>query len=238
MMTPALPSNTKLSRGVRAHARLQAFTLIEMLVVCVIVLTVALVSLPGITSLSKSNSRQTAASLTLSILDQARSLALSQSSAYYLVFADGNMALKNLKNVPSNSGLVEPYAYRAFAIFQESYNTLSQNYDRLQVTPWVKLPDGVAFDPDAANVDTVFCKASTEAFDCQLFKSPLTLPCFKFNSLGGLDEPATSTLAQIKIFEGYVDPSGVAVITNRGKTASEELITVSLMTGRAKRLTP
>lgn len=233
MMMPTLPSNIRSPRGIRAAARLRAFSLIELLVVCAIFMAVvALVSLPGVSSLSKSNSRQSAASLTLSMLDQARSLALSQSSTYYLVFADNSVTVTT-----QGSDLVQPYAYRAFAIFQENYNTVTQNYDRLQVTPWAKLPDGVAFDPDLANGDTVFCNASAESFYCQPVSRTLTLPCFKFNSLGGLDEPTNATLAQIKICEGYVNPSGVAVITNRAKTASEELITVSLMTGRAKRLT-
>jgi len=233
-----LSSMTRARRGIQSRLKEavspsgRAFTLVEMLVVLVILTVLAVVSLPAITSLSKSSARQSAASLVISAFDQARGLALSQDGAVYLVFADKNMVLPDQNTITG-----QPYSYRSFAIFRETYSPTAQNYSRVPVTGWKTLPDGIAFKPDTINSDTIFCASSTETFYAQPLARDVVLPCFKFNSLGALEEPAETAFAQIKIFEGSVDANGVASEPVRA-TAAEEVITVSLVTGRAKRQTP
>lgn len=202
-----------------------AFTLVELLAVIAILAVVAAVTLPVVTSMSKSSSRRAAVSMVLSTLDQARGLALSKSTTHYLVFADLNPAWP------------ESYRCRSFAIFEEVFNPLTNRYDRFPVTPWTQLPDGISFKPD---VDSIFAQTDTprEAFYCQPAQGDLDAPCFKFNSLGALEMPTTSNLAQLRLFEGVVSTTGVAVSTNNVKEAREELLRVSLVTGRARRIQP
>jgi prepilin-type N-terminal cleavage/methylation domain-containing protein len=232
-----IPLQTRIRRGIRsgpentAPRSNRAFTLVELLTVIAIIATVTAFSIPAVTSLSKSSARQTAASLVLSAFDQTRSLALAQSGTFYLVFADKNMAIPN-----QPSALGQPYSYRSFAIFQESYNATFQKYERFAVTGWTTLPAGVAFKPDIANSDTIYSAPLNETFFAKPVGQEVQLPCFKFNSLGALDEPATASLAQIRIFEGFVDPTGAITETNPALTEAEEVISVSLVTGRAKRL--
>lgn len=195
------------------------FTLVEMLVVIGIILVVAVVSLPAITSLSKSSSRRTAVSLTMAALDQTRGLALARSAAHYLVFADADPAWP------------ERYRNRAFGIFEETYEPQTETYHRLLVGAWTQLPDGVAFKPDA---DTLFA-APREKFYCHPTGSEAALPCFKFTDIGGLELPAKPEFARLRLFEGFFDTNGAAVATNQARAAAEQIIKVSLQTGRAQR---
>ena len=195
------------------------FTLVEMLVVIAIILFVAVVSLPAITSLSKTSSRRTAVSLTMAALDQTRGLALSRSAAHYLVFADADPVWP------------ERYRNRAFGVFEEIYEPQTETYHRQLVSAWTPLPDGIAFKPDG---DTLF-GAPREVFYCHPVGRELSLPCFKFTDLGAVEQPAKPEFARLRLFEGFFDASGVAVPTNQARAAAEEVIKVSLHTGRAQR---
>jgi prepilin-type N-terminal cleavage/methylation domain-containing protein len=193
-------------------------TLIEMVAVVAVLAIIMAVTMPAVTSLSKSSSRRAAVTLTLSTLDQARALALSRGGIHYLVLADLNAAWP------------EEYRCRAFAIFQEVYNPAASRYDRFPVTAWTLLPTGVAFKPDA---DTVFAGAR-EVFYCKPAGGDLAMPCFKFSSVGTLEEPTDTNLARLRLFEGFFN--GLQpVATNRAGAAGEEVLRISLVTGRAKR---
>lgn len=190
-----------------------------MLVVIGILLLVAVVTLPAITSLSKSSARRTAVSLTMAVLDQARGLALARSAPHYLVFADADAAWP------------EAHRHRAFAVFEETYDPQNEIYRRQIVSAWTLLPQGIAFKADA---DTLF-GAPREKFYSHPAGRDLELPCFKFNDIGGVELPAEAGLARLRLFEGFFDANGAPVPTNPARAAAEELIKVSLQTGRAQR---
>jgi prepilin-type N-terminal cleavage/methylation domain-containing protein len=201
------------------------FTLLEMVTVMAIIAIATAVAVPAIGSLSKSSSRRAALSLTLGVLDQTRALAISRSGNYYLAFAD------NSPDWP------EDYRCRAFAIFEEAFSPSASpgsQYHWLQVSNWTKLPVGVAFDPAAA---TVFGGAARKTFYFSPLGKEISAAYFKFNSVGAVDEPADSALASVKIFEGFINSNGQPTYTNKA-AAAEEVVKVSLVTGRAKREEP
>jgi type II secretory pathway pseudopilin PulG len=235
-----------------------------MLVVVSIILLVAVVALPGISSLSKSASRRNSVSLVLGALDAARMTAVSQSCNSFIVFANGDTSIP------------EAYRYRAFAIFQETYIPVSDDkplanpYHLMVVRPWTLLPEGVAFrpeitaggaapggtggtDPDSDGNQSVFT-APKASFFCKPADTNVDLPYIEFNSIGAVElkptvspsspegggatpaaNPITTNQARIKLFEGYINASGAAVATNAAKALADDTITVSLFTGRAKR---
>jgi type II secretory pathway pseudopilin PulG len=100
---------------------------------------------PTIGSLSKSTGRRGAVSNLTSIIEQTRSLALSQSRNAYVAFA-GEMP----PNAPPP--VAREYAFRAFAVFQDN----ASGAGRVQVTKWQKLPQGISFraEPEPAAAGT------------------------------------------------------------------------------------
>jgi type II secretory pathway pseudopilin PulG len=245
-----------------------------MLVVISIILIVAVVALPAITSLSKGAARRSSVSLVMAALDQARAQAVGQSANCYFVFANNDSQLV----FSSGSGKPpEDFRYRAFAIFQEVYippkstatgDAANQPYHLLPIRAWTLLPDGVAFRPAnqttatsggssaSTTVKTVFDAMNSTAapsststtttttptsFYFQPSNASIVLPFIKFNPTGGIDAignyTATSAgdYANVKIFEGFVDANGNAVVTNPAKALADETINLSLFTGRAKR---
>lgn len=202
-----------------------------MLAVIALITIVAVALVPAISSMNKSSSRLAAASLVLANLDQARAMALSHNSSYYLVFANNDPAWP------------EEYRCRAFAIYEEVFTPSTDPkvspYKWFEVSGWTKLPTGIAFDPAAA---TVYASSPSDpslptAFHCNVLGKDVSGSYFKFNSIGAVEEPTDSNLATVKIFEGFVNPNGTLVFTNKAPKA-EEVIKVSLATGRAKRLQP
>lgn len=197
-----------------------AFTLVETLAVMAVLAVLAAVTLPAVSSLSRNSSRRSAVNLVLSTLDQVRGMAITQNGNFFLALAD------------SNPDWPENYRSRSFAIFQEEYQSKTGRYNILPVTGWTVLPEGISFKPDA---DTIFANTTTETFYCQPASKELKLVFFKFNTTGSLDEPANSTFARLRLFEGTLNKAGNVVSTNNAKQAREEVVTLSLTTGRAKR---
>jgi len=211
--------STSGSKALPCKAKRRAFTLVEMIAVIAIIAIAGAVVLPTVTSISKSSARRSAVTQALSTLDQTRAMAVSNSSVYFLAVADQNPAWP------------EEFRCRAFAIYQEVYNTKADRYDRFPVTAWKQLPTGVAFKPDA---DTVF-GSTKETFYCHPAGKELLVPCFKFNSVGGVDEPTDTKLACLRLFEGFFNGAGQPIATNSAGKAGEEVLRVSLVTGRARR---
>jgi len=210
------------------HSR-RGVTLIEMIAVIAILAILAVVFLPSVTSLSKASSRRAAVTQTLSALDQTRAMALSKGNSFYFVLADTDTAWP------------EQYRGRSFAIYEEIYNTTLNRYDKFPATGFTQLPTGIAFKPDsAATTDTTATVygAGRETFYCAILGKDMSLPCFKFNTLGGVDEPTQPKFAHLRLFEGYLGPTGQPVVTNASGVKGEEVLDVSLATGRAKREEP
>jgi prepilin-type N-terminal cleavage/methylation domain-containing protein len=207
------------------HASAAGFTLLEMVTVMAIIAIATAVAMPAIGSLTKSSSRRAALSLTIGGLDQVRALALSKSSNYYLVFAD------NSPDWP------EDYRCRSFAIFEEVFfpnAAAGSQYRCLPVTTWTRLPVGVAFNPSAT---TIFGATTRKMVYFAPLGKEINAAYLKFNGIGAVEEPSDSALAYVRIFEGYVDANGSLTFTNKA-AAAEEVIKISLITGRAKREEP
>jgi prepilin-type N-terminal cleavage/methylation domain-containing protein len=231
-------------RGVERRGA-SAFTLIELLVVMSILLLVAVVALPSVSHLSKAAARRAAVTQSMGILDQARAIALSQGNTVYVVFANGDAAIP------------EAYRYRSYAVFREVYYPEHRNYvpsdsktGRAEpylielVRPWTKLPDGVAFKP-AGSTSSVF-DGPTAKFPFRIAQhggttqeQQVTVPYLRFSAMGLLEqqggEPWIAGLARVRLFEGFVDASGTAVMTNAGRQDAEEMVVLSPVTGRAHR---
>jgi len=196
---------------------------VEMLAVIAIIAVVVGVAVPAVTSLSRNSQRRAAVTLVLSTLDQARGIALAKSTTCYLVVANGS------------PDWPEKLRSRSFAIFEEVYNPTSTRYDMLPLTAWTPLPDGFAFKPGD---DTVFGANSTSPklkFYCQPAGVEIETPYFKFNNLGTLDEPNEVQYALLRLFSGEISKTGDVRPNNAYGAASEEVIRISLNTGRAKR---
>ncbi len=197
--------------------------MIEMLTVMAILAIMAVVILPAVTGLSKASARRSAVTQTLSTLDQTRAMALSKGNSFYFVVADTD------PNWP------EQYRGRAYAVYEEVYNQTANRYDKFAATGWTQLPTGIAFKPDSG---ASLYGGSKETFYCQVLGKDMSLPCIKFNTLGGVDEPTDPNFAHVRIFEGYLNASGVPTVTNNAGAKGEEVIDIALTTGRAKREEP
>jgi hypothetical protein len=203
-----------------SHA--SAFTLVELLAVVGVIAVAVLVALPSITSLSRTSARNTAVSSLLSALDQARSLTLAQSSDHLLVLSDGNPAWP------------ESDRFRAFAIVQEVYYPAHQSYRPVQVTPWTRLPSGVAFLPGE---NTIFAAPKMKLY-CQPTGQEIEVAYFRFNQLGGVEEPFDVSHARVVLFDGFIGSGGEAVEPKMGGKAVRESIRVGTAGGRARREEP
>ena len=209
--------------GIRRHIRgvRSGFTLVETLAVIAIIAVVVGMAVPAVTSLNRNSQRRAAVSLILSTLDQARGLALSKNSTCYLVVANAKPDWpENLRS-------------RSFAIFEEVYNATSTRYDLLPITSWTALPEGFSFKP---GTDTILCDAFTpKKFYCHPAGVEIEASYFKFNSLGTLDEPTDPNLSRLRIFSGTVTKDGDIRPSNPNGAAAEEVIRVTIGTGRARR---
>ncbi len=195
-----------------------------MLVVIAVISILLVAVIPAVNSLSKSSGRKAAASALLGVIEQARTQAIKDGQAIYLIFptfASG-----------TSQATLDRYHYKCYAIFEDdpANPTIPK-----QLTPWKTLPTGVSMRADSGSgqslqnlprsTDLNPMPAITFAPDSG---STPTLYCIKFNTDGGIDDPtANFTLA---VFEGYVNgtlevPTANPIVT--------ETITISRLTGRA-----
>jgi len=205
-----------------------AFTLLEILIVVTIIGALLAVALPAVTSLSKSSARKSAISGLLGILEKARSQAIQDGQATYVVFPD-----KTLTS-PTDPSIPQRYCYRSYAIFEDDPVTPGTIK---QITGWQSLPTGVSVRSGSLNY---LAKTTSFPFTPLGGSTPQSFPfpSLKFNSTGQVDATSTPTATtgtiQFGVFEGYVDSSGTE--KNTSKTNFTESIELSRLTGRAKRM--
>lgn len=189
----------------------------------IVIMLIALV--PAMNSVSKSSSRKGAMNILLGAFEQARSQAIKDGQATYVVFPD---------SLPSGvtEDMKQQYQNHSYAIFQDDAATPGIPK---QLTPWRILPTGVSIRSNSLNY-----LANSIAF---LFTpagagKTAPFPFLKFNASGEVDPSttrnagATSGTIQFGIFEGFVASGG-----ERDTSSSKftETIVVHRLTGRASR---
>jgi prepilin-type N-terminal cleavage/methylation domain-containing protein len=210
----------------RHHFR-DAFTLIEMMVVIAIMIIVAGLMAPALTSLSKANGRKAAIANLLGGIEQARAEAIKSGQATYVVFP-------MFTSGPQST--LDRYSYRSYAIFEDD----AANPGTVkQLTSWKSLPTGTAMrSSGTAALSNLADPASlspapTFTFSPDTGSTPV-FRCLKFNTNGEVEAPATNVL--LGVFEGFIN--GTEVITggkdSNGNPLAAEYIAVFRMTGRAE----
>jgi prepilin-type N-terminal cleavage/methylation domain-containing protein len=204
-----------------------AFTLLELLVVISIIAVLLIAIVPAVNPLFKSSGRKGALSGLLGAIEQARSLAVKDGQATYVVFPD---QLVN-NNDPS---LTQRYSYRSYAIFEDdAANPGTQK----QVTPWQSLATGISIRSGSLNY-----LAKTIAFPFTPLGTGVKgqFPFLKFTANGEVDpattrDPSKTTgTIQFGIFEGFVDSTGIDKKTSA--VDFTDSIEVSRLTGHAQRM--
>ena len=222
MKRPFSPLNLRIPR---------AFTLLELLVVIGIIAVLLVAALPAVTSMSKSSGRKGAISSLLGAIEQARSLAIKDGQATYLV-------LPGQLPPGADPSTIQRYGYRSFAIFEDEDDPANPGTKKIkQVSSWKTLPTSVSIRSGSLNY---LAKTTPFAFTPILANPPVTglFPFLKFTANGEVDPSSTPSAStgtiQFGIFEGYVDANGADKSTS--KTNFTESIEVSRLTGRAKRM--
>jgi prepilin-type N-terminal cleavage/methylation domain-containing protein len=200
-----------------------AFTLIELLVVMGIISLLLVAVVPAVTSLSKAHGQKAAVSNVMNLFEQARSLAVTNGSATYIVFAD--------QTTP------ESYRHKAYIVFKED----SQTFSPTAVTKWYFLPTGISFQP---NVGLLTAPTATPAikFSCPgtIGATPIALPFIKFDSNGMVASPTDPNTLFVNVFAGSVDATGQATFTDQNQKLSQKFdqVAVARFTGRARYVDP
>ena len=189
-----------------------------MVVIGIIAIMMAAV-LPVVSSLSKSSGRKGAVSNLITILDQARALALADGRNTYVAFATNK--------VPP--ALFAEYAYKSYAVFEDD---ASGNPRAIQVTKWQKLPAGISLRNETATllattpVTFKFTPGGTitPTLDC---------PYVQFAPTGAVEQPTTGL--RLVVFEGFYQPPATETATARGADGQpvSDAILIARYTGRA-----
>jgi prepilin-type N-terminal cleavage/methylation domain-containing protein len=207
-----------------------AFTLIELLVVMGIILLLAAALVPAVNSLSKSSGRKAAISNLTVIIEQARSLALSDARNVYVAF---------IAELPTTAApsIIEDYSYRAYAVFEDDTNG---NAHTVQVTKWQKLPVGISFRNQNETSGPGTCLTSTTntvtaSFTFTPIGTPAVCPYIEFDSTGAVVQPSTAAPMRLVVFEGFVR-SGTEAATAKESTGEpvRDEIEIGRFNGRAK----
>jgi prepilin-type N-terminal cleavage/methylation domain-containing protein len=207
-----------------------AFTLIELLVVMGIISLLLVAVIPAVNSLSKSSGRKGGISNLTTIIEQARSLALSDSRNAYVVFVA-------IVSPPAPASVIEEYSYRAYAVFEDDSAGTAHS---IQVTKWQKLPAGLSFRNQNESSGTGTCLTSasnsaTAAFAFSPTAGTITCPYIQFDSTGSVVQPTSAAPMRLVIFEGFVR-SGNEVATAKDSTGQpvRDEIEIGRFNGRAK----
>ena len=174
-----------------------------MLAVMGIIALLLVATLPAFSGFGQSQSRRGAVGNLMGVLDHARMMAISDGLPTYVVFAVGSQV---------NAKLVG----RAYAIFQDQDNI---NFKVVQRTPWMYLPDNVAFKVNGTDHDTVSGTDAATASVTNQKPDQTTDPVF---TLSGAALPSSGTAAQTG-----TPPAGVQLpywkFDNTGMVAEKSL---------------
>ena len=197
-----------------------------MVVVGIIALLLA-VTLPAISSLSKSSSRKGTVSLLLGVIEQARATAIKDGRATYIAFAaqptDGTTSI-------SDNTVIDRYFYHAVAVFQDDPNDLTK---KVQLTAWNVFPTGVSLRSEIS-----FSSASSAPWSSSDFaftpagSQSQKFPFIKFDETGALASPIPNGTGPLllRFFEGSVKGTSEQPTNKANK---DEVISIARVTGRA-----
>jgi prepilin-type N-terminal cleavage/methylation domain-containing protein len=211
--------------------RPRAFTLLEMLVVIGIIAILLVAVIPAVNSISKSTGRKGAMSNVTSMIEQARSLALSDARNTYIAFA-------TVLPAGATPQMIQDYSYRAYAVFEDT----ASGGGKAQVSKWQKLPTGISFRNQDEPIGTGTCLTSTTNTTTTAFSfSPLggattiTCPYIEFDSTGAIIQPSSAAPMRLVAFEGNVS-GGTENPTAResGGDPVRDEVQVERFTGRVK----
>lgn len=220
-----------------------------MLVVMGILTILLIVTVPAFRGLNQGGARRAAVNNLMGMLDHARTLAVSDGKATYVVFYASGTTV-NGAQTDSTSG---PWG-RAYALYEDHDNV---SFSPEQKTPWTYLPAGMAFKTDGSQTASVTNKSPDgTAFPVSSAfatggTTTLQLPYWKFDTTGAIDETtlnsgastngsSNATYLRALMFPGSLRPDGTEAGTQAGTTGSVTLpaaleeVDVNPVTGRAK----
>ena len=198
-----------------------AFTLLELLLVVGIIILVAAFVAPAFTSFSKSNVRKAAIGDLLGGIEQARTQAIKDGRASYVVFAAQPVGGSS---TISDKNILNRYFYHSFAIFEDDAVDPVNN-SKSQLTPWKPFPVGVSLRSAIS-----FAPWSSATFAFAPVGAPQSFPYLKFNANGEVESPSLPTV-QLGIFEGFVTGTSETATNSANFT---QTVTISPHTGRAE----
>ncbi len=204
--------------------RMRGFSLVELLLVCVVIVGLLAAIRPAIRGLTQTSGRKGAVSMLLSGVEQTRATAIEQGISAYLVIA-------KMPDGPEAALDRERYHFKAFAICVDPPS--GNLADPLkQLTAWKPLPVGFAAQPLASPSAWPTKKlkfvlnGSSGPSDMEVF-----CPTLKFGPTGEIEEPESGDLL-LKIFAGFVDAQGAPHRT--GAATAIDQIRIYRFTGRPR----
>jgi prepilin-type N-terminal cleavage/methylation domain-containing protein len=176
--------------------RSRAFTLLELLFVISIIVILTVLVAPAFTSLSKSNGRKAAIGNLLGGIEQARSQAIKDGRATYVVFSaqpvGGSSPI-------TDKTILSRYFYHSFAIFEDDAADPVNN-PKVQVSAWKTFPIGVSLRSAIS-----FAPWASASFAFNPVGAAQSFPYLKFNANGEVDSPTVASgPIPLGIFEGFV----------------------------------
>lgn len=197
----------------------RGWSLLEILVVVAIIAVLGSVAAPAIQGIMQSTARQAAVDNVMAILDQARTLAVSQNRAAYVAFADETTD--------------DAYRCRAMCIYLDDEDLTK--ISPVAQTGWLQLPSGICFRND---IPSLVNAPITE-------QSPLFVPpgavagkpfhYIKFNRTGAVEFPADTNALRLILSAGLITSSGKYISLAKAQAkAPLEQISIAHFSGRPK----
>ena len=186
------------------------------------------------TSITKSTGRKGAIGNLLSVLEQARALAITGHRNAYVAFATDIVP-------PVPRSIADQYSYKAYAVFADN----AAGSGTVQITKWQKLPMGISFrsrnePPDErGNVNGTSVTSGSNTTTMPFFFAPgasnLAFPYLKFDPTGAIVQPTTSAPMRLVVFEGTATANAESPTAREasGEPVRDE-IQITKFTGRAK----
>lgn len=211
------------------RSSLQAFTLPELIAVTGIMVTLVALLVPIAKDVLQQQSRKSAVNMLLNAFEQARVLALENSGAVYVGFADAGIP-------DSGPGMRnEGFPYTRFILFHETSLDLAASVPGtppyVPLTKWLKLPDGISFSNKSPILTGATIFLAKDARFPAITSADYNMPVLKFNNAGMIETP--STKLWLFIYEGFV-ADGQNVFTRPNNNHLFERISFSRFTGRAQ----